>query len=59
VAKRCDLARPVVGSAARFDSDQARRLLFKESKHLCAAQLSAYDRSAFGISAVDLENLFS
>lgn len=50
------LACPMVGGAARFDADQARRQLCKERQNLLTTQCLADDNDARRINCMNLEN---
>jgi hypothetical protein len=55
--KRGELARPIVGRWTSLQPDDAARQSTEEHQHLPAPQLSAQNRRAFGIDAVNLKNM--
>jgi hypothetical protein len=57
MAKLADLARPVMGRAARFHRDRARPEFGEELQNLPALELLAQDAPAGRIGAVNLKNL--
>jgi hypothetical protein len=46
-------------ASACFDTDEAWRLPLEKSQYFPSTQSSIEDRSAIGVSAVNLKNLFS
>jgi hypothetical protein len=56
MAKRLELARPMVRRGAGFDADQTRWQLLKERQNIPTLYLTADDHLALRIDAVDLEN---
>jgi len=56
VPLRLQLARPVMGAAARFHADQARRQVRKKWGHLIPLELLAEDDLALRIHTVNLEH---
>ena len=55
VAKRLELARPMMRRGAGFDTDKAWRQLLEERQDIAPLQLAANDHLAAGINAVNLE----
>src|SRR5208282_1646493 len=58
VAKRLELARPMMRRAAGLDTDQAPRQLLEECQDVATLQLASNDHMATSINAVDLKYRF-
>src|ERR1700682_4061706 len=56
MAKRFDLARPMMRRGAGFDTDQTRRQLLKERQDIPTLQLPPDNHLTLGINAVDLKH---
>ena len=56
MADRHQLPRPVIGSGARFDPDQAWPYRLEEAQHLTSSQLPPHDDRAVCGDTVNLEN---
>src|ERR1700722_18758000 len=56
VAKRLELARPMMRRRAGLDTDQARRQLLEEDQHVASLELTTHDHIARRIDAVNLKN---
>jgi hypothetical protein len=57
VTERRDLARPIMRTAARLQSDQTRRKLLEKAQDLRSTQFPIEDRRALGVGAVNLKNV--
>ncbi|MCY1563191.1 hypothetical protein D9M68_1006880 [compost metagenome] len=57
MTKCLQLARPVVGSAASFHANQARRQIGEEGNHLVALELLLQYGLAVSVDAVNLEEV--
>src|ERR1700729_1337237 len=56
VAKRLELARPMMRRRAGLDTDQARRQLLEEDQYVASLELTTHDDIARRIDAVNLKN---
>jgi len=56
VAKRLELARPMMRRGASFDTNQARWQLLEECQYMTTLELTTEDDITSGIDAMDLEN---
>jgi hypothetical protein len=57
MAKRAQLARPVVRRRTRFQPDHTARIAAEERQHLPAPQSLAQNRRTLCINAVNLKNM--